>query len=91
MGYDQVFSNSCFKYFVQILATDVLKIFDKTGVINDLLGLPTVPAGSDCRSILKFWDERTDGRTLCMKIVIATGQDCGQPRGSIILVEKFSY
>ena len=32
----------------------------KTGVINDPLGQPTVPAGSDCRLILKFWDGRTD-------------------------------
>ena len=36
---------------------------NKTGVINDPLGQPTVPAGSDCRWILKFWDGRTDGRT----------------------------
>ena len=35
----------------------------KTGVMNDPLGQPTVPAGSDCRLILKFWDRRTD--TLC--------------------------
>ena len=32
-------------------------------VINDPLGQPTVPADSDCRLILKFWDGRTDGRT----------------------------
>ena len=38
---------------------------DKTGVINDPLGQPTVPAGSDCRLILNFWDGRMDGRTLC--------------------------
>ena len=25
---------------------------------------------------------RTDGRTLCVKIVITTGRDCGRPRGS---------
>ena len=37
--------------------------FNKTGVINDPLGQPTVPAGSDCRLILKFWNGRTDGRT----------------------------
>ena len=36
---------------------------NKTEVINDPLGQPTVPAGSDCRLILKFWDGRTD--TLC--------------------------
>ena len=34
----------------------------KTGVINDPLGQPTVPAGSDCRLILKFWNGRTEGR-----------------------------
>ena len=41
----------------------------KTGVINDPLGQPTVPAGSDCRLILKFWNGRTDGwsDTLCEK------------------------
>ena len=33
---------------------------NKTGFINDPLGQPTaVPAGSDCRLILKFWDGRT--------------------------------
>ena len=36
---------------------------NKSGVINDPLGQPTVPAGSDCRLILKFRDGRTD--TLC--------------------------
>ena len=41
---------------------------NKTGVINDPIGQLTVPAGSDCRLILKFWD----GRTLCVKIVITT-------------------
>ena len=61
---------------------DELKL-NKTGVINDPLGQPTVPAGSDCRFILKFWDWRTDWRTLCVKIVITTGRDCGRPRGSI--------
>ena len=45
----------------------------KTGVINDPLGQPTVPADSDSRLILKFWD----GRTFCVKIVITTGRDCG--------------
>ena len=35
---------------------------NKTGVINDPLGQPTVPAGSDCPLILKFWDGRTDRR-----------------------------
>ena len=56
---------------------------NKTGVINDPLGQPTVPAGSDCRLILKFWEGRTDGRTLHVKIVITTSRDCGRPRGSI--------
>ena len=56
----------------------------KTVVINDPLGQPTIPAGSDCRLILKFWDGRTDGRTdtKCVKIVITIGQDCGRPHGS---------
>ena len=35
-----------------------------------------------------FWsfgtDVCTDGRTLCVKIVITTGRDCGRPCGSII-------
>ena len=39
----------------------------KTGVINDPLGQPTDPAGSDCRLILKFWDGRTDN-IVCVKI-----------------------
>ena len=55
---------------------------------------PTVPAGSDCRLILKFWDGRmdgrTDGRTRCVKIMISTGRGCGRPRGSITgLVEQY--
>ena len=29
---------------------------NKTGDINDPLGQRTVPAGNDCRLILKFWD-----------------------------------
>ena len=35
--------------------------------------------------ILKFWDGRTDGRTICVKIVITAGRDrdYGRPRGSI--------
>ena len=53
----------------------------KTGVINDPLGKPTVPAGSDCRLILKFWD----GLTLCVKIVITT---C---RASWINKERIEY
>ena len=39
---------------------------NKTGVINDPLGQPTVPAGSDCRWILKFCAGHTDGRTANM-------------------------
>ena len=35
-------------------------IFNKTGVINDPLGQPTVPTGSDCRWILKFCAGCTD-------------------------------
>ena len=35
----------------------------KTGVINDPLGQPTVPAVNDFRSILKFCHGRTDGQT----------------------------
>ena len=45
----------------------------KTGVINDPLGQPTVPVGSDYRLILQFLG-RTYGRTLCVKIVITTGR-----------------
>ena len=68
--------------------------FYKTCVINDPLGQPTFPSGSDCRWILKFCagrtyrrtdgqtDVRTDWRTTCVKIVITTGRDCGRPRGS---------
>ena len=52
---------------------------NKTGVINDPLGQPTIPAGSYFRLTLKFG---TDGRTTCAKIVITTGRDCGRPRGS---------
>ena len=64
---------------------------NKTGVINDPLGQPAVPAGSDCRLILKFWDGRTDGRTLCVKIVITTGRDCGRPRGSIFGLKRYFW
>ena len=45
-----------FRHFMKSVL--VKKKIDKTGVINDSLGQPTVPAGSDCR--LKFWDGRTD-------------------------------
>ena len=50
---------------------------NKTGVINDPLGQPTVPAGSDCRLILKFWDGLTDA--LCEN----SDHYFGRPRGSI--------
>ena len=53
-------------------------IRNKTGVINDLLGQPTIPAGSDCRLILKFCDGRTD--TLCEN---SDHYRPGLPRGSI--------
>ena len=33
---------------------------NKTGVINDSYSQPTVPAGSDFHSMLKFWNGRTD-------------------------------
>ena len=62
------------------------KITNKTGVINDPLGQPTVP-GRQWLSldfeVLCRTDGRTDGRTTCVKIVITTGWDCGRPRGSI--------
>ena len=71
-------------HYLRLMSVGQSQIFkikqNKTGVINDPLGKPTVPAGSDCRLILKFWDGRTD--TLC-EIVITTGRDCGRPRGSI--------
>ena len=43
-----------------------------------------------------FWsfgrDVRTDWRTLCVKIVITTGRECGRPREStnlqVVLVQK---
>ena len=64
---------------------------DKTGVINDPLGQPTVPAGSDSRLILKFWDGRTEGRTLCVNIVITTSRNYGRPRGSIFTADMSSF
>ena len=76
-------------YLTEFSSIDKSK-HNKTGVINDPLGQPTVPAGSDCRLILKFWD----GRMLCVKIVITTGRDCGRPRGSRtahVLFRDFVY
>ena len=45
-----------------MILVDEIKI-NKTGVINDPLGQPTVPAGSDCRWILKFCAGRPPGLT----------------------------
>ena len=56
-------------------------ITNKTGVINDPLGQPTVPASWVI--VTWFWSFGTDGRTLCVIIVITTVRDCGRPRGSI--------
>ena len=52
------------------LSINIINSMYMTGVINDPLSQPTVPAGSDCRLILKFCYGRTDGRTLCVKTVI---------------------
>ena len=67
--------------------------WSKAGVINDPLGQPSVPAGSDCRLILKFCDGLTDGRTL-----LCENSDhyrpCGRPRGSIFYLStsiQFSF
>ena len=49
--------------FLKLLVQVKVKL-NKTGVINDPLGQPTVPAGSDCRLIIKFWDGRTDGHSV---------------------------
>ena len=51
--YSQAFVH---KFTVQKLQA----IIYKTGVINDPLGQPTNPAGSDCHLNLKFWDEWTN-------------------------------
>ena len=56
-------------------------INDKTGVINDPLGKPTVPAVKICFVLVDF-ENWMDVRTTCLNIVITTGRDCGQPRGS---------
>ena len=53
---------------------------NKTGVINDPLGRQWLSL--DCE-VLGRTDGRTDRRTLCVRIVITTGRDCGRPRGSI--------
>ena len=47
-----------------VQTTSAKIVFYKTRVINDSLGQPTVPAGSDCRLILKFWDGRMDGHSV---------------------------
>ena len=54
---------------------------NKTGVINDPLGQPKVPAGSDILFDIAVLG-RTYGQTTCVNIVITTGLDCGRPRGS---------
>ena len=70
------------RYF-NAITLETITIY-KTGVINDPLGQPTIPAGSDCRWIWSFVpDGQPDGRTTCVKIVITTGRDCGRSRGSI--------
>ena len=40
---------------------------DKTGVINDPLGLPSVPAKRDFHLIMKFSDGPTDRRTYVLR------------------------
>ena len=67
----------------------------KTGVINDPLGQPTVPLGSDCRLILKFWDGRTDRRTDGLTDTLCENSDhyrpgLWSPRGSIVLFAQKS-
>ena len=53
------------------------------------LAQPIVPAGSDFRFILKFWDGqtdiRTDRQTIFVKIV--TCRDRGRPCGSKIILK----
>ena len=63
------------------LCCGLVKRINKTEVINDPLSQPTVPTGSDFDFDFEVFV--TDGRTLCVKIVITTGHDCGRPRGSI--------
>ena len=48
-------------------------------VINDPLGQPTVPAGSDCRMIMKFWDGRTDGHTYGRTDTLCENSDLYRP------------
>ena len=79
----QCFSHICLNQsFWKLESASMKNSINKTGVINDPLGQPTDPAGSDFHLILKFWDGRKDGWTTCVKIVITTGKDCGRPRGS---------
>ena len=59
---------------------------NKTGVINDPLGQPTVRAGSDCRLILNFLG-RTDGQHV-QKQRSLPAVTAGRPRGSIKLSTK---
>ena len=41
-------------------------------------------AGRKCCLILKFWNGRTEGQNLWVKIVITSGRNCGRPRGSVL-------
>ena len=52
---------------------------NKTEVIHDPLGQPTVVASNDFHLILKS----LDGRVTCVRVVITTSRDCGRPRGLI--------
>ena len=45
--------------------------YKKTGVINYPLGQPTIPVAV---IVTWFWSFGTDGRTICVKIVITTGR-----------------
>ena len=51
--------------------------FYKTGVINDPLGQPTVPGGSDCLLIVKFWDGRTYGHSVWKWLSLSAGTVVG--------------
>ena len=43
---------------------------------------PASPQSRPAVIVAWFWSFGTDGRTLCVKIVITTGRDSGRPRGS---------
>ena len=58
----------------------------KTGVINDPLGQPSVPADSDCRLILKFCDGRPDRLT----VTLCENSEA-LPAGTVVgLVDQYS-